>query len=68
MVYLIVERAKRARHSQVCTIVNRGYIIMVRSIKVYSAGVPYAARSAAVIIIESYLKAISSDYGSNKEY
>ena len=44
-------------------------IIMVRAISVYSAGVPYAARfTAAVKIIESYLKAISSDYGSNKEY
>ena len=55
---------------------------MVRAISVYSAGVPYAARfTAAVKIptlgyvsvlefvsIESYLKAISSDYGSNKEY
>ena len=76
---------ERARHSQVCTIENRGYIlyIMVRAISVYSAGMPYAARfTAAVKIpltlgyvsvlefvsIESYLKAISSDYGSNKEY
>ena len=56
---------------------------MVRPISVYSVGVPYAARfSAAVknpatlgyvsilefVSIESYLKAISSDYGSNKEY
>ena len=42
---------------------------MVRAISVYSAGVPYAARfTAAVKIIESSLKAISSDYGSNKEY
>ena len=40
------ERAKRARHSQVCTIENRGYI-MVRAISVYSAGVPYAARFTA---------------------
>ena len=54
---------------------------MVRATSVYSAGVPYAARfTAAVKIplplvtfqflefvsIESYLKAISSDYGSNK--
>ena len=78
---IIGERAKRARHSQVCTIENRGYLyIMVRAISVYSAGVPYAARfTAAVKIplplavlefvsIESYLKAISSNYGSNKEY
>ena len=51
---------------------------MVRAISVYSSGVPYAARfTAAVeiplplatfqflefISIESYLKAISSDYG-----
>ena len=43
--------------------------IMVHAISVYSAGVPYTAHfTAAVIIIESYLKAISSDYGSNKEY
>ena len=57
---------------------------MVRAILVYSTGVPYAARfTAAVKIplplatyvsvlefvsIESYLKAISSDYGSKKEY
>ena len=59
------------------------FIIMVRATSVYSAGVPYAARfTAAVKIpatlgyvsvlefvsIESYLKAILSDYGSNKEY
>ena len=43
--------------------------IMVHAISVYSAGVPYAARfTAAVKIIESCLKAISSDYGSNKEH
>ena len=54
--------------------------IMVRAISVYSAGVPYAARYTAAVktlgyvsvleffSIESYLKAISSDYGSNKEY
>ena len=34
-VYIIGERAKRARHSQVCSIENRGYIyyiyIMVRA-------------------------------------
>ena len=56
---------------------------MVRAISVYSAGVPYAANfTAAVKIplpfgyvsvlefvsIESYLKAILSNYGSNKEY
>ena len=42
---------------------------MVCAISVYSADVPYAARfTAAVKIIESYLEAISSDYGSNKEY
>ena len=42
---------------------------MVRAISVYSAGMPYAAYfTAAVKIIESNLKAISSDYGSNKEY
>ena len=41
---LIGERAKRARQSQVCTIENRGYI-MVHAISVYSAGVPYAARA-----------------------
>ena len=75
---IIGERAKRARHSQVCTIENRRYI-MVRAISVYSAGVPYAARFTAsrypwlrsvlkFISIESYLKAILSDYGSNKEY
>ena len=53
---------------------------MVRAISVYSAGVPYAARFTAAVknpatlgyvsvlefvSIESYLKAISSDYGSN---
>ena len=55
-------------------------IIMVHAISVYSTGVPYAARfTVAVKIpgyvsvlefvsIESYLKAISSNYGSNKEY
>ena len=43
--------------------------IMVHAISVYSAGVPYAARfTAAVKITESYLKAISLDYGSNKEH
>ena len=57
---------------------------MVRATSVYSSGVPYAARfTAAVKIplplathvsvlefvsIESYLKTISSSYGSNKEY
>ena len=55
---------------------------MVRAISVYSAGVPYAAlycsgkNPAALgyvsvlefVSIESYLKAISSDYESNKEY
>ena len=49
---------------------------MVRAISVYSAGVPYAARFTTLgyvsvlefVSIESYLKAISSDYGSNKEY
>ena len=56
---------------------------MVRAISVYSAGVTYAARFTAVVknpatlgyvlvlefvSIESYLKAISSDYGSNKEH
>ena len=54
---------------------------MVRAISVHSAGVPYAVCfTAAVKIplgyvsvlefvsIESYLKAISSEYGSNKEY
>ena len=49
-VYIIGKRAKRARHSQVCTIENRGYI-MVRAISVYSAGVPYAARFTAVVKI-----------------
>ena len=47
---IIGERAKRARHSQVCTIENRGYI-MVRAISVYSAGVPYAARFTAAVKI-----------------
>ena len=57
--------------------------IMVRAISVYSAGVPYASalycsskNSSTLgyvsvlefVSIESYLKAISSDYGSNKEY
>ena len=53
---------------------------MVRAISVYSAGMPYAAHALLhpatlgyvsvleFILIESYLKAISSDYGSNKEY
>ena len=55
--------------------------IMVRATSVYSAGVPYAVRFTAAVkpstlgyvsvlefvSIESYLKAISSDYGSNKE-
>ena len=27
--YIIGERAKRARHSQVCSIENRGYIILL---------------------------------------
>ena len=41
---------------------------MVRAISVYSVGVPYAARfTAAVKIKESYLKAISSDYGLQKK-
>ena len=59
------------------------YCIMVRAISVYSAGVPYAVRFTAAVknpstlgyvsvlefvSIESYLKAISSNYGSNKEY
>ena len=67
-----------ARHSHVCRIENRGC-----AISVYSVGVPCTGRfTAAVKIalplatfqvlkfvsIESYLKAISSDYGSNKEY
>ena len=54
--------------------------MVVRAISVYSAGVPNAARFTAAVktlgyvsvlefvSIESYLKAISSDYGSNKEY
>ena len=49
-VHFVGERAKRARHSQVCTIENRGYI-MVRAISVYSAGVPYAAHFTAVVKI-----------------
>ena len=48
MTVIIGERAKRARHSQVCTIENWGYII-ARAISVYSAGVPYAARFTAAI-------------------
>ena len=48
--FLIGERAKRTRHSQVCTIENRGYI-MVRAISVYSAGVPYAVRFTAAVKI-----------------
>ena len=44
------ERAKQTRHSQVCTIENRGYI-MVRAISVYSGGVPYAARFTAAVKI-----------------
>ena len=47
---VIGERAKRARHSQVYKIENRGYI-MVRAISVYSAGVPYAARYTAAVKI-----------------
>ena len=47
---IIGERAKRVRHSQVCTIENRGYI-MVRAISVYSAGVAYAARFTAAVKI-----------------
>ena len=50
LMYIIGERAKRARHSQVCTIENRGYI-MVRAISVYSAGVQYAARFTAAVKI-----------------
>ena len=50
IIIIIGERAKRARHSQVCTIENRGYI-MVRAISVYSAGVPYAARFTAAVKI-----------------
>ena len=44
------KRAKRARHSQVCTVENQEYI-MVRAISVYSAGVPYAARFTAAVKI-----------------
>ena len=52
LVVIIGKRAKRARHSQVCTIENRGYIyIMVCAISVYSAGVPYAARFTAAVKI-----------------
>ena len=52
----------------------------IRAISVYSAGVPYAVRFSGknpatlgvsvleFFSIQSYLKAISSDYGSNKEY
>ena len=49
-VTVIGERAKPAKHSQVCTIENRGYI-MVRAISVYSAGVPYAACFTAAVKI-----------------
>ena len=49
-VVIIGERAKRARHSQVCTIENRRYIV-VRAISVYSAGVPYVARFTAAVKI-----------------
>ena len=55
--------------------------IIVRAISVYSAGVPYALYCSGknpstlsyvsvleFVSIESFLKTISSDYGSNKEY
>ena len=47
----IGERAKQARHSQVCTIEIGDIYIMVRAISVYSAGVPYAARFTAAVKI-----------------
>ena len=50
VILIIGERAKRARHSHVCTIENREYI-MVCAISVYSAGVPYAARFTAAVKI-----------------
>ena len=77
---LIGERAKRVRHSQVCSIENRGYILWYVQFQFYSAGVralycsgknPATLGYVSVlefVSIESYLKAISSDYGSNKEY
>ena len=48
---LVGERAKRARHSQVCTIENRRYIYYGTCISVYSVGVPYAARFTAAVKI-----------------
>ena len=50
-VYVIGERAKRARHSQVCTIENGDIYILVRTISVYSVGVPYVARFTAAVKI-----------------
>ena len=96
---IIGERAKRARHSLVCSIENRGYIYIMYStcnfcsynpVKKAERNFEIAARTVYVVLrralqlrsksrfpgnisvleffsIESSLKAISSDYGSNKE-
>ena len=92
MKMIIGERAKRARHSQVCSIENRGYIYIVRANFVlitrkeartlclrvcgatphFTAMVKIPLPGNILVLeffsIESSLKAISSDYGSNKEY
>ena len=82
--YLLAsERSERDTLRSVQLKIGNIYI-MVRAISVYSVGMPYAARFTACsgknpatlgyvsvlefVSIESYLKAISSDYGSNKEY
>ena len=78
------ERSERDTLRSVQLKIGDMYIyIMVCATSVYSAGVPYAAHFTAsgknpatlgyvsvleLFSIESYLKAISSDYGSNKEY
>ena len=51
MIYVIGERAKRARHSQVCSIENRGYItrIMV-TIKKRAGIIPYSFSSSIALL------------------
>ena len=71
---------ERARHSQVCTIENRRYILWyvqfqfiarraIRSVLYCSGKNPATLGYVSVlefVLIESYLKAFSSDYGSNR--
>ena len=73
------KRAKRERHSQVCTIENRGYIWYVQFLFIARGAICSALYCSGknpstlgyvsvleFVSIESYLKAISSNYGSNK--